>query len=168
VENNPLKLLVLLTVLVAINSPAIAQSPSGKPVSLRKINPDGWYVPDVKSFSVIATIELDVEGINVLKSVYSVGDPKPVVEVRKGYPCEISAVVSYSIEKELFGIAWDCVRFGVDPRFGKYYIGAMSSFLFLDSDLDGKFEIRTRFDDLMLPPALKKKYGPPPLKRPIS
>jgi hypothetical protein len=139
------------------------QDTSVRKSSLIKINPKGWDVPKLSQFDLVSTDELYLDGANVRKSYYLLKTPKPVVEVRKGSPCEFQELASYSVEGKIFGIYWKCVHIGIDPRYGKFYIGASYSLLFLDDDMDGKFELRTLESELALPSVLKAKYEPPPI-----
>jgi hypothetical protein len=131
----------------------------------RVLNEKGWdTLVDLPSFEVLSEDEVEIDGVDVNRTFYSV-KAKPELVLANGSECELRRLVTFSIEERHFGIAWTCVGFGVDPRYGKFYLGCSSSYLFLDEDLDGRFEIRTIENDLSLPVSLKTKYGPPPPPR---
>ena len=131
----------------------------------RALDEKGWdTLVDLKSFELLSEDEVAIDGVQVNRTFYSV-KAKPEMVLANGSECKLRRLVTFSLEKRLFGIAWTCVGFGVDPRYGKFYLGCSSSYLFLDEDLDGRFEIRTIENDLSLPASFKTNYGPPPPPR---
>ena len=123
----------------------------------------GWPVPAFDQLEIIEVKKIDIDGIEVLQTSFRVWESRPVLKLEGNRTCEFRDLASYSIGSIPFASKGDCYAFGVDPRYGKFHIGAIYPLRFYDCDGDGRFEKRSSgVSGVVVPKRLKLKYGPPP------
>jgi hypothetical protein len=161
-----LQLILVLLFALSAYSVAVAQEPLKITPPEKQINESGWQVPDLTSFKISYTTETEIEGVKVSVTHYDLGSPKPVVEIAPGKECEVRSTSAFAVEVFTFAISSSCVLFGVDPRYGKFYIGAEFIWTFYDEDGDGIFESKVADPKIIVPEYLRKRFGPEPLPPP--
>ena len=147
--------------LVAIVLFGAAATIAQRPTFTKSINTKGWKVPLLDKLES-SNESIDIEGISVERRSFLLSQPKPFIMLRRE-KCEFGWLVSYAIKGKVFAISGDCVKFGNDPRYGKFYYGGSRNFTYYNEDGDGKFESRysSGFMPVFVPRRLKMKYEPP-------
>lgn len=128
----------------------------------KRKNPYPWNLPDIDLLEPVFEKEGRIDGIYVLTTTFKIPSPKPQIQITPGRDCEVTELVSHSVEGKIFSLWRSCVLFGIDSRLGKVYVGATVIDTFIDEDDDGVFDIRVHTGDIVIPEFLRKKYGPPP------
>ena len=133
-----------------------------RPTFTKSINIRGWKVP-LPDKAEWSDESIDIEGISVDRQSFLLSQIKPFIMLRRG-KCEFSWLASYAIEGTVFAVSGDCLKFGNDTRYGKFYYGGSTNFTYYDEDGDGKFESRysSGFMPVFVPHSLKVNHGPPP------
>lgn len=125
--------LMALIAIILLSAALSAQ----RPAFTKSINTKGWKVPLLDKLES-SNESIDMEGISVERRSFLLLQPKPFIMLRRE-KCEFGWLISYVIEGTVFAISGDCVKFGKDPRYGKFYYGGSSNFTYYDEDGDGKF-----------------------------
>jgi hypothetical protein len=157
-----LRYLWLILILLGSAVVSAAQPEKAEKTSRQMISEDGWDLKlNLKDFQIQSTSKIEIELVEVEVTHYRI-IARPEVTLENGSQCEIRNLRSYKVDGFVFAVEWGCYGFAVDASRGKFYLGCMVQPIFLDQDLDGKFEVRTYLDEMMLPPSIAKKYAPPP------
>ena len=154
---------------------AVSIGAFGQQSFTKKIKTAGWSVPKTEGLQILEKTEVDLGGFRVLRIDFKLTKPRPFVTLENGNKCELNSLSTYTARGETFGVGYDCIMFGHDPRYGKFYFGGIGNMSFVDDDGDGKFETRVSSGiSMMYVPARlqteKNRFWPtpPPLPTKIS